>query len=305
MTAPRLLAAVPAALALVCAAAPAALADTLVSGDASAANVTVYGNAAMWTYQDASSNWHLAMSTDGGPPVSLAVGSSTVPFDPDLGPTASGGKMAVYARCTGGTPVGGCDVYRYDLATATERRVRAISKAATSEYAPSYFQGAIAFARGAGGSRKGTYLYRPGRPLTRLDREPAAETDLSEIVVAYNLSSGDDGGTTQIRTSDYRGRARRLLASTNVAGSGDGSILASPVVQRYWVYWLERVPLNETATVRRSGLRSRRGTVQAGSPVLAGDVGSIGTFKLPVWFTRSFGGAGGGVFATDPLLVFS
>ncbi len=133
-------------LAVLALAAP-AVADTQLSAESTASNVTTYGSTTIWSYQLADKSWGLAMSTGGAAPVPLAVAASPVPFDPDLGPGAAGGSVAVYSRCSGSSATKGCDVYSYNVATGVEAKVTAVSKRATSEYAASYWKGWIAFAR--------------------------------------------------------------------------------------------------------------------------------------------------------------
>ncbi len=91
------------------------------------------------------------------------------------------------------------------------------------------------------------------------------------------------------------------MATGNVAGSGDGDILTSPSVQRYRLYFLDRSPVTESAQIKRTGIRNpNRGTaIQVASPTPAGDIQSISAFQQPIFYTRSFGGAGPGVFVTD------
>lgn len=84
-----------------------------------------------------------------------------VPFDVDLGPSATGGTTAVYSRCSidpyydasfaadrwSYTQGRGCDVYRLDLATGRERRVPGAARRDFSEMLPTVWRDRVAFAR--------------------------------------------------------------------------------------------------------------------------------------------------------------
>ena len=88
----------------------------------------------------------------------LPVRTRPIPFDVDIGPTSSGGILAVYSRCDidqawdehqmpdyrSGKR---CDIYKLDLATGKEERFTKINSSDGSEYWPSYWKGTVAFAR--------------------------------------------------------------------------------------------------------------------------------------------------------------
>src|SRR5687768_9713830 len=91
-----------AGLAVVLAGTPPAAGDTLVHGDPSAEHVTAHRGVLMWSRRDLGGKHHLVQRV--GTVVSdVAVASSDHPFDPDLGPATTGGRVvAVYERCREG-----------------------------------------------------------------------------------------------------------------------------------------------------------------------------------------------------------
>ena len=137
-----------------------AVADTPLVSDPTVANVTAYGATAAWSRRAQDGTHHLVVRS-GGVIADAPVPAAGQALDPDLGPTASNGRVIVYARDG--------DLYQYTVGDPGERRVTALSSR-YREGAPSFFKGAIAFAR-FNGPRPGLYLYRPGRgPAQRLDQ---------------------------------------------------------------------------------------------------------------------------------------
>jgi len=74
-----------------------------------------------------------------------------VPFDVDLGPDAQGRIDVVYSRCaeeaTSSRVARGCDLFRYDLGSGRETRLRDTARRGHSETSPSIWRTRIAFAR--------------------------------------------------------------------------------------------------------------------------------------------------------------
>lgn len=138
----------------------------LSAGEASAAEVArgdrlgkvaAFGDRYAFSRYDASAGGYVLMAGRGaGPARRLPVRVREQPFDVDLGPTRSGSTAAVYSRCSSirvrqdvpdyGSETG-CDVFQYTFADRTERRVRAVSSKAGSEFVPTLWRGRIAFAR--------------------------------------------------------------------------------------------------------------------------------------------------------------
>ena len=73
--------------------------------------------------------------------------TATRPFDVSLGPNSKGRIVALYTRCR--TTDHGCDIYRYELRTRSERRLSSVSSPALDEAWPAQWRDRIAFVRGA------------------------------------------------------------------------------------------------------------------------------------------------------------
>src|SRR6185312_8189944 len=88
----------------------------------------------------------------------------------------------VYTRCAG---VSGrnCDVYEFD--GRRERKVGGASSSRCSEFAPSIWNGTVAFGRSGPGKCKGLYVKGERGTALRLDKAVPADTDIRAGKVAY------------------------------------------------------------------------------------------------------------------------
>jgi hypothetical protein len=277
----RLSAAILAALIPGAIAAPAASADTLLVADPSASNVTVYGSTAAWSRKADDGTYRLVVRS-GGQVADAPVPSSSAPYDPDLGPTASNGRTIVYAR--------GGDLYRYDVGAAGEQKITALSSSAT-ERAPSSFKGAVAFAR-VGGSRPGWYLARPGRALKRLTKDAPLETDLAGTRVAARFGTA---ARSILRQSNYGGDTIRTIARAKT-----GEKVSSPTLTRFNVYWLRDLAGTVQARAEYVGVNAHRGLVPRVADRRFANATSLATTNIPVLYTST-----GGVMTVDPTLRFA
>ncbi len=260
------------------AAAPAA-ADTTVIADPTAQNVTAYGSTAAWS-RKAADGYRLVVSS-GGTVADAPVPASTTPYDPDLGPTTTNGRAIVYAR--------GGDLYRYDVGTAAERRLTALSSAAR-EAAPSIFKDTIVFSRTTG-SRRGLYILRPKRKLTRLLRTVAAETDVAATRVIGRFGSGS---RSIIRILNMNADDVKIVARAK-----QDQRMASPTLTRFNGIWL-RVGATQS-TVEQTGVNAHRGlAVRTSDRPLPGRVTSLASYRIPTLYTND-----GGVVRIDPKLRMS
>ena len=256
------------ALALSAFGAAPAVADSTVAADPTAQNVTAYGSTAAWSRR-AADGYRLVVA-QGGAIADAPVPASSQPYDPDLGPTTSNGRAIVYAR--------GGDLYRYDVGAAGERKLTGLSSAAT-EAAPSIFKDMIVFSRTTG-PRKGLYLERPGRSLTRLFRTVAAETDVAQTRVIGRFG---EGTRSIIRILNMNATDVKIVARAKTEQR-----MASPTLTRFNGIWL-RVGATES-TVEQVGVNAHRGLkVRIADRALPGQAGSLATSKIPTLYTNDKG----------------
>jgi len=207
--------------------APAAHADPLVIPVTGARNLAAGGGWHAWTAPAPGGRWRLVTQAPDGTIQAARTADFGAPPDASIGATAFGVAdkriVAVYSRCKGSSATDRCDVFQYDLAAGTERKVARISTAAGSETAPSIASGHLAFVR-RGGPRPGTYT-ATRRRISRIDSRAARETAVTPSRVAYRI--GDS-----IVMSQLDGARRRTLVS--------GRPVFSVVITRYRVGWLQR-----------------------------------------------------------------
>jgi hypothetical protein len=148
------------------AASPAAAADTEIATLPAQTSLDALDGLVLWSEQDSSTKaWRLV---DRSNPLPVATAPS--PFDVDLGHDSRGRLVAVYSRCRealreDGANFGrrGCDIFRFDFATAREAKVKSVSSP-RDEYEPTIWHARIAFVR-AFGARERMYVrdLRAGR----------------------------------------------------------------------------------------------------------------------------------------------
>jgi hypothetical protein len=272
------------------------MADTQLVADTTASDVSSYGATFVWSRQVADGSYRL-VGHAGNLTADLPVAGAPVPFDADVGPLrGTQNRVAVYSRCAGSSATQGCDVYLYDFVTRSERKLAAISRPGTSEIAPSFFKGAVAFTR-RGGSRPGLYLYRPGRGAKRLTRRLASETDLAETRV---VSAHVTGGRSLVRVTNYRGDDARIVARGTVNGAGEGTSVGNPVATRFNAFWLRTNTVEESAVVQRTGYNAHRQlAILTAKRELDDDVDSFAGYKIPQLYIDRLG-----VNRIEPKLAF-
>ena len=188
-----------------------------------------------WAQPSGAGRWRLAVRSPQGVTTVPAIRDFGAPPDANIGSDRfgiSGRRLfVVYSRCSGTSTIAGCDVYRYDVASATEAKVAAISTAAGSETAPSVRSGLWSFVRrGPGVTRPGVYAYTPRLGVRRLSGVLARETAMSASRVAYAYNSSTGGGVAVRRLS---GEGGAVLATT-----GAPAVPSSLVATRYKFGWL-------------------------------------------------------------------
>jgi hypothetical protein len=274
---------------------PAALArDGAVSSDRTATNLSAFGQGLVWSHTAQDGRSRLVLRGFGAP-AELSVAPATGQFDPDLGQDASGRAVVVYTRCAG-LSGRNCDVYSYDLARGRETTVKGASNSRCSEFAPSIWEGTVAFARSGGRGCNGLFIKGlRGAPL-RLDRRIPADTDIRQGKVAYLYAP--DSRHTYIRLFSVReGRSRILVAGLRRAG--ERTRVSSPVMASSYVYFLFHDIRRRDFTVGRSRGRFNS-SLQFADRSLPGAVDSIAVDGRTLYYTN-----GRGVFqANDPLPRF-
>ncbi len=292
-----------ATLALVLVGAPCAAGDTLVHGDPSAENVTAHGAVLMWSRRDAGGRYHLVQRA--GAVVSDApVASSDHPFNPDLGAAGKDRTVAVYERCRKGFRR--CDLYRLDVISGRERRIRAVSTRRGSEFGASVWGERYAFAR-EGISREGLFTAARGR--TRfLGGLEVVETDVRGRTIA--LATYSAGERVQVDlTGIYvhrvraRGSGRSCLVDRGDQSAEEGTALNSPVLDGGHVYWHDfTVDPRIVERVVRAPLASacgRRPRIQPSDRTLPVGVDSIAVDRGAVYYTQGDYVDATGVYVAD------
>ena len=273
------LGAVLAALALGTIGAASAAADATVVADPTAQNVTAYGTTAAWSRR-AADGYHLVVA-HGATVADAPVPVSSKPYDPDLGPTSSNGRAIVYAR--------GGDIYRFDVGTAAEQKLTAVSSSA-NEIAPSFFKDRIVFSR-TNGKNPGTYILRPKRKLTRLYKTIALETDVAETRV---IGRYGEGAKSIIRILNMSADDVKIVARAK-----SGQLVTSPTLTRFNGIWLRA--RSASATVEQVGVNAHRGLEpRVADRTLPGKVTSLASYAIPTLYTNETG-----VQKITPKLKFS
>jgi hypothetical protein len=258
------------AAALLVAAAPAAAADTEIATLPSQTALDALDGHVLWSVQDdATKAWRL-VDYSNGVQRPLPVAASVSPFDVDLGHDRSGRLVAVYSRCRealreDGANFGrrGCDIFRYDFATARETKVKAVSSR-RDDYEPTLWHARIAFVRAfprAAGARERMYVrdLRTGR--TRRLRGGSG--------FAFPRDLDLRARTTAVRwvhefSEDVRlafaGRPGRALLMTPGSGAAaqEYSTLHPTFANAHTVYWGLTSSTPDWGEVWRRDLRTRR-----------------------------------------------
>jgi hypothetical protein len=210
-------------------------ADTTVSSDRTATNLSAHHGQLVWSRADRDGRAHLVRRIAGANR-DVPVPAKDGLFDPDTGTSHGGHQVIVYTRCAGLSGAS-CDVWLYNEGTRREHKVAGAASATCSEFAPSVWIGAIAFARSGPGSCPGLYVLRRGR-LRRLDTRTPSQTDLRGARVAYLYTPAGDPSRTSVRLlSIYGGPSRRVVSG--FSAEHESYRVTSPVFDSRFVYWLQ------------------------------------------------------------------
>jgi hypothetical protein len=268
--------------------------DRTVSGDRTASNLSAFGQGLLWSRTGPDGRSRLVLRGFGAP-ADVSVTPASGSFDADLGQDDEGSTVAVYTRCAG---VSGrsCDIYQFDFARGRERKLRGASTPRCSEFAPSIWQGVVAFARSGGRGCDGLYVKGSRGAALRLDRRVPAETDFREGRVAY--LQAPDARRTSIRIFSIKdGRSRLVIGGLNT--DRERTRVTNPTFSGSYVYWLFEDRRRKLFRIGRS--RARAGSaLQFSERKLAGRPDSLAVDGRTAYYTN-----GRGVFqASDPVPRF-
>ena len=141
--------------------APVTLASTQVlASEPAASSISAYGGMVAWSHRS-NGRFRLRIAYRGNVKT-LRLRSRAVPFDVDVGPSASGRPVLVYSRCVdeptssayrqletelpAWKDARGCDIYRFNPRTNKEQLLRRLSSLSESETLPAIWRDHIAFA---------------------------------------------------------------------------------------------------------------------------------------------------------------
>jgi hypothetical protein len=225
--------------------APAAVAQaaTVLSSEPVPTRVAAWNGTVMWSQLDqATGNYRLVKSVDGGAPAPVAVPERAGgPFDIDLGTNRSGSTYAVYTRDG--------DIYRLGVASGAETKITKLSSPALAERDPTIQRGEIAFIRRDGGydqlrigdttsgSTGSRFLVKQrslgGAELAIKQVAYVEESGSSEVVHVRNISTGHDqaiyrassGGANfaGVTRPTYDADANAFVWARKNLGSGTGN----------------------------------------------------------------------------------
>ena len=225
----------------------------------------VYKGTVVWSARENSGSYQLLMRKGDDDVRRLPVRTRPIPFDVDIGPTSSGGILAVYSRCDidqawdehqmpdyrSGKR---CDIYKLDLATGKEERFTKINSSDGSEYWPSYWKGTVAFARAYESDSANPNLYskvvsssEPSQKEKIGPRGSRSSTPLhielygSRIAFAWALRDQNETPAYEIRVDTIGGSSTKL----DSASAGGPIALGWPSFDDGRLYWV-RACIGET-----------------------------------------------------------
>jgi hypothetical protein len=270
--------------------------DRVVSSDRTATNLSAFGQGLAWSREDTGGEAHLVLQSFGAPTDVNVQPLAGGVFDPDLGQDASGATVAVYTRCAG---VSGknCDVYQYDFTRKRESKVAGASTSSCSEYAPSIWEGTVAFARSGSKRCRGLYVKGPKGAALRLNTRIPADTDIRSGRVAYLYAP--DSTHTFIRVFEIR-RGKSNLVIAGLRAEGERTRVSSPTFSGKYLYFLFEDQRRKQFQIGRSRAHQRSALLFSDRK-LTGKPDSIALDGRAVFYTN-----GRGVFqANDPAPKFT
>jgi hypothetical protein len=196
-------------------------APTTLAVEKAPTRVAAWDGTVMWsTFDPATKTYSLVKSVDGGAPVAVGVAPrSGKPFDIDLGTGPSGETFAVYTR--------GGDVYRLNVATQSETKMKRISSPKHVERDPTIQRGAIAFIRRSGGLDHLRIVDTNTGPQGKLilQRRSIPSAELGERHIAYVESRPRGaGGVATVHVRNLRTGADRSVYRAVSGGSNFANV---------------------------------------------------------------------------------
>ena len=268
--------------------------DRSISTDRTATNLSAFGQGLAWSRQSPSGS-RLVMRAF-GTPTDVPVPPASGDFDPDLGRDAEGHAVVVYTRCAG---ISGrnCDVYEYDFTRAAESKVSGASSSRCSEFAPSVWNGTIAFGRSGPKGCRGLYVKATKGSALQLESRIPADTDIRQGKVAYLYAPS--AKRTSIRLFPIKqGQSRPVI--TGINSGGERTRVSSPAFGGGYLYWVFEDLRRHEFKVGRSRGRPNS-SLQFSDRHLPRRVDSIAVDARTVFYTN-----GRGVFeASDPAPGFT
>lgn len=250
--------------------------------------VAAFGDVRVWSEVAGPRRFALTARVGAAAPERLRTAERSVPFDVDLGPDAEGRTVAVYSRCAreaegSGSFLphdydqgAGCDLWRYDLATGTERRIAGASTAAADETWPTIWRDTVAFVRSYDAKPDLPYLYtrragersvrQPGGPRQvcaggsctdrRVARPYALELAGTRLAFGWAYAGFSEGLDTEIRL-DTIGGGNRVV--THQDGGGlTGRALGWPAIEAGRVFFTRACYADASGCVGRAELGRHR-----------------------------------------------
>jgi hypothetical protein len=215
----------------------------VLSSEPAPTRVAAWNGTVMWSQLDqATGNYRLVKSVDGGAPAPVAVPERAGgPFDVDLGTNRSGSTYAVYTRDG--------DIYRLSVASGVETRITKLSSPTLVERDPTIQRGEIAFIRRDGGydqlrigdttsgSKGSRFLIKKrsivGAELAIKQVAYVEQSGASLLVHVRNISTGHDqvvyratsGGANEagVTRPAYDADANAFVWARTNLGSGTGN----------------------------------------------------------------------------------
>ena len=153
--------------ALVVAPASASAAEQVLAVEQAPFTADAYGGVTAWSSYDTQTKTYRLLILRNGQPADPNVRTLRRAFDLDVGPGEDGSPVVVYSR--------NGEIYRYDVAGATERKVSSVSSPHWLETQPSIHRTKIAFVRnkpGASKQRPRPLVYAGSTTKTGSKRQP-------------------------------------------------------------------------------------------------------------------------------------